>query len=224
MHNATKAAAPTIDSVASRTCAASIAAIAIVALVLQYLLLLQQAAATIGAPMATLRFFSYFTILSNVLVALACAGAALRRPGRLGSAWLRGLAALCIGVTGCVYATVLVGLVAMDGLQWWVDRTLHYALPLLYVAWWLLGTPHGTLGWRDVGRWLLFPLGYLAWIALRVTLIERWFPYPFLDVDALGTAAVLRNALLVAVAFSLGGAALLSADRWLGRRRAAHRR
>ena len=210
------AARAATDSAGARASAALIAAVALGGLVLQYVLMLRQAGGTIGVPMATLRFFSYFTILSNVLVAVVCTRAALRLPA---GAWIGGLAALCIGITGGVYATVLSGLFEMTGLQFWVDRVLHYAVPVLYLGWWALGTRHGLLAWRDVVRWLLFPLGYLAWIAVRVAWIERWFPYPFLDVEALGMATVLRNALLVAAAFALGGALLLSVDRWLGRRR-----
>ena len=126
---------------------------------------------------------------------------------------------MCIGITGCIYATVLAGLYTLTGLQWWVDRALHYALPLLYLGWWLFANPHGLLDWRDAGKWLLLPLAYLVWIAIRVAWIERWFPYPFLDVDALGSAMVLRNALVVAAGFALAAVLLLSLDRWLGRRR-----
>lgn len=209
----------TAEPSSSRRYAALVAAVVAIALVLQYALALQQAAPGMGPAMTTLRYFSYFTILSNLMVLLVCATAALGLRGLFRTPSVRAATALCIGITGVIYATVLAGLYTMAGLQWWVDRTLHYAVPLLYLGWWLFANPHGALGWRDAGRWLLLPLGYLAWIAIRVAWIERWFPYPFLDVDALGSAAVLRNALLVAAGFALAAALLVTLDRWLGRRR-----
>lgn len=213
------AIAVTVDTAYARRFAALVAIVAAIALALQYVLALRQGASGVGPAMTTLRYFSYFTILSNVAVLLVCATAALGVRGFFRTPAMRGGAALFIGITGCIYATVLAGLYTMTGLQWWVDRVLHYAVPVLYLAWWLFANPHGVLDWRDAGRWLLFPLGYLAWIAIRVAWIERWFPYPFLDIDALGLATVMRNALLVAAGFALGGAVLVSADRWLGRRR-----
>ena len=43
------------------------------------------------------------------------------------------------------------------------------------------------------------------------------YPYPFVDVAAIGWAAVARNALLIAAAFLLAGSALVWCDRLLGR-------
>lgn len=61
---------------ACRIAAAAIALLAAAALALQYALLLEAYRGALGVGMATLRFFSYFTILSNLLVALATAAAA----------------------------------------------------------------------------------------------------------------------------------------------------
>ena len=168
-----------------------------------------------------MRFFSYFTMLSNLGVAVATASVARgnRRPAFSATPRALGAVALYIAVTGLVYATVLRQLWQPEGLQWWVDRALHYVVPLLYLGWWLACAPRGKLGWRDLWRWLLFPAAFLSWTLLRGAAVNE-YPYPFMDVAALGLGRVLVNALAVLGAFLGVGAVLLLLDRALGRRRA----
>lgn len=66
--------------VASRTCAALVGLLALSALTLQYILLVQLTRDTIGVALGTLRFVTYFTILSNIAVALVAFTAATGRP------------------------------------------------------------------------------------------------------------------------------------------------
>ena len=66
--------------------AALVAVVAAFALVLQYVLLIGHAPASGSALFLTVRFFSYFTILSNLLVLLVTASAALA-PESAGSRW-----------------------------------------------------------------------------------------------------------------------------------------
>jgi hypothetical protein len=205
-----------------RRFAAVVALVAWSALLLQYLLLLRLIWDGIGPWLATLRYFSYFTILSNVLVALATTHAWLAPSsgcGRfLASPRVRGGIALCIAITGGIYFFVLAATWSPQDTQWLVDVSLHYAVPVLYLAWWAVCVPHGQLVWTDALRWLAFPLTYLAWTLLR----GRWlheYPYPFVDVTALGFAVVARNALGIAVLFLLLGLLLVAIDRYARRPR-----
>ncbi|MET0289711.1 MAG: Pr6Pr family membrane protein [Pseudoxanthomonas sp.] len=203
----------------SRACAAVVALISVAALVLQYGLVLEATRVAPGPWLGTVRFFSYFTILSNLGVAWVTANAAWGRSGTWTRPRWRGLVGLCIGVTGLVYVTVLQGLWQPQGWQWWADISLHYASPVLYLAWWLLGTSHGQLGMRDLLAWLWFPLVYLGWVLLRGAWVAE-YPYPFLDLTAHRAMDVARNCVLVTLAFVLVGAVLLGLDRILpgGRR------
>jgi hypothetical protein len=209
-----------------RAFAALIAAVSLAALIGQYWLLVRATLDTIGPALATVRYLSYFTILSNLLVAATCAvavfGGGSRLTRWLASARARGGIALAIGVTGTVYVTVLRHLWQPQGAQWWVDSGLHYAVPALYLIWWLLAVPHGALDRRDLSRWLLFPALYVAWVFLRGQVAHE-YPYPFLDVGVLGGPVVLRNAVGVLVLFLAFGAGLLGVDRLLGRSRRAGR-
>ncbi|KAF1006448.1 MAG: hypothetical protein GAK28_02466 [Luteibacter sp.] len=169
----------------------------------------------------TVRYFSFFTILSNVLVGLVAAAAAiggswaplrvLRTPGA------RGLAAVSIMVTCLVYATMLQGLWHPLGAQLLADRSLHYVVPLLYMAWWMAVLPHGTLAWPHALRWLLFPLVFAVWTLSRGALVHE-YPYPFLDVDRLGYSQVLLDCLAVGALFLALGFGLVAIDRALARR------
>ena len=194
------------------------------ALILQYLLLLANAEPDVGPGLLTLRFFSYFTILSNLLVAVATGLALAMKPALLARFFaqprVRGGIALYIGVTGLVYLVVLRQLWQPVGAQWWADTALHYLVPLLYLAWWLIGTRHGAIRWGDLAWWLLFPLVFLAWSLVRGAWLHE-YPYPFIDVDALGMTVVLRNAVGMLVLFLVAGGLLFGIDRVLGRRPSA---
>ncbi|MGF6712396.1 hypothetical protein QFZ41_003360 [Luteibacter sp. W1I16] len=191
-----------------------VAAVAWPALVLQYWL-------TMWAgfdSLEVLRFFSFFTILSNVLVGLVAASTAIgggwgplafwRRPRA------RGLAAVSITVTCLVYATVLQSTWEPHGPQLVADRALHYVVPALYLVWWIALLPHGTLVWRDALRWLWFPLVFALWTFARGAIVHE-YPYPFLDVDRLGYATALVNTTLVGVVFLILGTAFVALDRTL---------
>lgn len=194
-----------------RVVAALIAALALGSLLLQYVLMLELVRTSIGPWMGTLRYFSYFTILSNVGVLLVAVHAALASPGFFASARGRGALALYIGVTGAIYFLVLRHLWQPQGAQWWADTGLHYAAPLLYWAWWLGFVPHGGLRRGDALRWLAFPLAYLVWALLRGEWVHE-YPYPFIDVGQLGWAKVARNALGMLAVFVAGGALIVWLD------------
>jgi hypothetical protein len=208
----------------ARTFAALVAAVAMFALALQYVLLVRMTLGTIGPFLATVRFFSYFTILSNLLVLLVTATFAFVPGSGLGRwfarALVRGAVALYIGVTFAIYARILSALWEPQGAQWWADSSLHYAVPVLYLSWWLLAVPHGALRWSDLLRWLLFSFAYMCWVFLRGAWVHE-YPYPFLDLGVVALPDVLRNCAGVLAAFLALGAVLVAVDRWSGRAKAA---
>lgn len=200
-----------------RGLAALLALLALASLLLQYVLLIALTRDGVGPWLATLRYISYFTILSNIGVLLVTTQAALGRAGFFSAPRTRGALALYIGVTGTVYFLVLRQLWQPQGAQWWADTGLHYAVPLLYWAWWLGFVPHGGLRHGDILRWLGFPLAYLAWTLLRGAWMHE-YPYPFIDVGQLGWARAAGNAVGMLGAFLALGALIVWLDRRLGRR------
>lgn len=192
-----------------RFVAAVIATVAIVALVLQLVLILRNA----GSTAATLvRYFSYFTILSNIWVSAVCVAVAMGR-GWMRSPVARGAAALYIAVTAGIYATLLQGLVRLGGAGLLADALLHEVVPALYLLAWLVCAPHRVLRWSDVLRWLVFPLVYVGWIYLRGTAVHE-YPYPFMDLNRLPGSQAALNCVGVGVLFAILGLALVAIDRW----------
>lgn len=210
------------DSGGRRRCAAAaIAGLGWFALLLQLLLLIRAATAVgIAWPSAAINFLSYFTIESNILVALVTTAAALRLRA---TSWLlrpavQSAATLYIGVVGIVYVAVLRLLWAPQGWQWIADVLLHNAIPLLYLGYWAVFVPKGALRWLHAALWLVFPAGFLLYSLLRGALMG-FYAYPFIDAAAIGYGAVARNALLLIGLFWGFGLLLAALDRVIARRR-----
>ncbi len=157
-----------------------------------------------GIVEATIFYFSYFTILSNIAVAGVYAGVLF--PGKvkvldkLNNTIPRATIAVCIIVLGLVYVTVLAKIWAPEGLFWLCDVLLHYAAPVLYVVWWLTAGRSGSLRFIDAIKFLPAPVVYLIYALIRGALTGT-YPYPFLNVSKQGGAAVAFNSLCVAALF-----------------------
>ena len=193
-------------SAARRPLAAVVASITLLALLLQFLLMVHtQRGAGRGLAYAALVFFGFFTILTNLLCALITS-AHLVRSRRHGTGsffrqpWLITSAAASIAIVGSVYFLVLRRLWQPTGLQLWVDAALHYAVPLLFLVFWWSVTPPRWLRWNDLPRMLLYPLAYLVYVFARGA-VTSLYPYFFIDVTTLGYPASLRNTLAVVLAF-----------------------
>lgn len=187
------------------------------ALVLQ-LVLMVTADSAISVGGRIVNFFSFFTILSNILVVSVFAAVAFGRGSGL-AAWLvrprtMAGAALYIGVTGLVYVLILRTIWEPQGWQLAADSILHYAMPAAYLAFWAVFAPRGRLAPRDVPALLVFPFAYAAYSLVRGPLVQ-WYPYPFLDLDRLGVAAVALNVGLLVAGFALFAAMLIAFDRLL---------
>jgi hypothetical protein len=127
------------------------------------------------------RFIAYFTVQSNLLVAVTCAQLA-RDPLRDGPSWrpLRLAAVVGITVTGLVHLVLLRPLIDLHGADLLADTVVHVVVPLLAVIGWALYGPRPRVRLRDVGLALCWPLAWLA-VMLVVGALTGWYPYPFLD-------------------------------------------
>ncbi|WP_433325089.1 Pr6Pr family membrane protein [Spirillospora sp. CA-294931] len=152
-------------------------------------------------------YFSYFTILSNLVGAAALlAGTVPAWRSRRWLDWLRGAAALYLAITGIVYA-VLMGGEAAHWTGWVQHRIMPVAMPLD----WLLIAPAGRLPtWRTLLGWLAFPLGYLVY-TLAHGAATSWYPYPFLNAARYGYTVVTGYTIGIAATFVVFAALLLGA-------------
>lgn len=161
----------------------------------------------------TINFFSYFTILSNLLCAVC-----LTAPKATENAVLRSGVALYISITGAIYVLVLKDLWAPTGLQWVADTLLHYVAPLLFLIDWLVLSRRGALKWHSALAWLGFPFLYAAWTLAHGAHTGCW-PYPFMDAGKLGMTRVLFNMAGLTVLFFGLGLVFVLIDHGIGRRR-----
>ncbi len=153
-------------------------------------------------------FFSYFTILSNLLVGVVSA-MLLADPLRDGRVFrvARLDALLSIAVTGIVYNTVLAGLHELSLAGFFSNLLLHQAGPLLAVAGWLVVGPRPRIDPATIWWSVVAPLAWIVYIFVQGA-FTRWYPYPFMDVTQIGYPHAVLNTGIVAVVF-LGLAALL---------------
>ncbi len=197
-----------------------IAVLAVAALVLQTVLVVTGAsvlAETEVPPLLTrlVRLVSYFTIQSNLLVAVA--SVALARDPFLDGRWWRPVRVagiVGITVTGLVHFFLLRPLLHLEGANRLADTMLHLVVPVLALLAWILAGPRPRATWRDAGVALAWPVLWLAY-TLTVAAVTGWNPYPFLDVGEAGAAAVAVACVGVTVLFLLLLSGVVALDRRL---------
>ena len=177
------------------------------ALALQLHLMLVQSPASerLGT---VITFFSFFTILTNILTASVFTAVAFHPKHGWGK-WLcrpsvQAATAVYIAIVGMVYQLLLRQLWNPQGAQWVADVLLHSIIPVGYVLYWLLFAPRAGLSWKDSLTWLIYPGVYLVYVLARGA-VSGLYPYPFVDVNVLGYGGVLaRSGLLMLVFLGMG--------------------
>lgn len=174
----------------ARVASAIVAAIAWAALSLQLFLSLRLSIGNGNGMIHGLwMYLAYFTVLSNLLVAIVATMGARRGDGGRDLEW-RGCAVTAIVLVGLGYHFLLRGIWAPTGLNLLADVMLHYVVPLATLAWWLLLPPLRHIAATAPLRWLQWPALYAAYALVRGA-ITGFYPYPFIDVAALGITRTL---------------------------------
>jgi hypothetical protein len=169
--------------------------------------LVEEDRSTASTPMRVLRFFSYFTIQSNIL-AMVMSAILVFRPDRDGRWWriFRIAAVVGMAVTFVVYVVALRPILDLHGAAKVTDICFHYIAPLMTMIGWLAFGPRPRIDPGSLIRHLIWPISYIAYI-LILGAATGWYPYPFIDVDDIGYATTLWHALLItALLLGVGGA------------------
>jgi hypothetical protein len=183
--------------------------------VLQFYLIIINREASV--PETIIRYFSFFTILTNLLITV-CFTFLLCNPL---SSWGRFFSnpstltafAVYIAIVGLVYNGILRFLWSPQGVQQFVDELLHLVNPLWFLLFWIFFVPKSRLKWKNVFFWLLYPLFYLIFILIRGS-VSGFYPYPFINVNNLGYPGVLVNCLVLFLGFLLISLLFI----WIGKR------
>ncbi|MEO6962531.1 MAG: Pr6Pr family membrane protein [Puia sp.] len=184
-------------------------------LIFQFYLILANRQASV--PETIIRYFTFFTILTNLLAALCFTFLLLGQHSRAGkffsSASTLTAITTYIILVGIVYNVVLRFLWNPQGLQKLVDELLHTVNPLLFLLFWILFVPKTGLQWRSVFVWLIYPVLYIVLILLRGAGSD-FYPYPFVDVTRLGYTKVFFNTSLLILFFLLISLLFVGMGKW----------
>ncbi|MDI2141066.1 MULTISPECIES: Pr6Pr family membrane protein [unclassified Pseudomonas] len=166
-------------------------------------------------------FFSYFTVITNTLVAVVLTCAVTDRESAARQwflqPWVSSGIAVSIAVVGLAYSILLRHLWHPQGWQFIADELLHDVMPLLFLVYWWLCVPKGTLRLKHLPLWLIYPLAYFAYALFRGHLLGA-YAYPFIDVALLGYPQVFINAGGILLGFVLIALLVIGIDRWKRRR------
>ena len=163
------------------------------AVVSQYFIMLDERLVDILET--TIRFFSYFTILSNILIAVYFSAIVIQGNSRhrlLSSPGALTAITGYITIVGLIYQIALRHLWQPEGQQWVVDELLHTVIPIAVIFFWYFNESSFPIRFQQIGIWLIFPLVYFIVILIRGG-FSNFYPYPFVNVPSLGLTRVLIN-------------------------------
>ncbi len=144
-----------------------------------------------GAPLRLIDLLSYFTIWSQIVVAIVMT-LLWRNPARDGK-WIRVFridALLMITVTGVVYNLLLGPNFPPVGLNKISSPIEHTITPILTVFVFFVAGPRGWFNKKTMLAALALPISYIFYTLIRGALIGA-YPYDFFDVISYGYAYVI---------------------------------
>ena len=149
---------------------------------------------------------SYFTIISNLLVAFM-AGAQCFAPNsplavRLNSALVQTAIAGYITITGVVYHLLLADTWTPEGWDIISDKLLHTVTPILYALFWWTQVRGKPMSFAKTFPPLIVPFLFLIYWLIRGPIVGS-YPYFFMDVNELGALQVAINLTGLSILFWL---------------------
>lgn len=173
-------------------------------------------------PELLIRYFSYFTINTNLIVAVCCTNLVINPNSNRGSFFSKQktltAVTVYIVVVGLIYNVILRFLWKPEGLQMVVDELLHSVIPVLFLLYWLFFVLKDQLNWKDVLPWLIYPLVYTLFILVRGS-VSGFYPYPFINIGELGIEKALINAVGIAIVFLLLSLLFVAIGKLLNKKR-----
>lgn len=171
------------------------------AIIAQYILMIENRVVPIVET--SIRFISFFTILTNSIVALYFTSLLFKKnPMRRYFSKAGTLTAITtyITIVCLVYQVTLRALWTPTGMQMIVNELLHIIIPIEVIFFWYLYEYKKELQFAMIKNWLLYPAVYLVFILIRGH-FSGFYPYPFVDVIQLGLTKVLFNSAVLMLAF-----------------------
>lgn len=163
----------------------------------QYLILYSRWSIDASLLGGLVSFFSFFTVLTNTLVAVVLSYALVKRESACKRFFLAphisSAVAVSIVVVSLAYNLLLRHLWSPEGFEFIADELLHDVMPLLFLIYWWRCVPKGLLRLKHIVLWVIYPVVYFAYVLMRGHVLGQ-YQYPFIDVDRLGYPQVFVNA------------------------------
>lgn len=189
----------------SKTIAGFIALLVFCSIFLQLILMIQSPGND-HVLEVIVRFFSYFTILSNLIVCVYFLSLVMASEDITQNFWKKpetGTAiTVYISVVGLVYHIVLSKIYHPQGLALIADHGLHSFAPLATVLYWFVFVSTKKVDYTSIPYWLIYPGLYFVYTIVHGH-FSQFYPYPFLDVSKIGFLQAFLNCLVVLALFSL---------------------
>jgi hypothetical protein len=119
-----------------------------------------------------------------------------------------GCSTAAILVVGIGYHALLREVWAPQGVEWVANLVLHYIVPAGALLHWLAYPYADRPKWWTPLSWCWYPLAYFAYVMTRGEFLFS-YPYPFIDVLALGYVQTILNAIGLLIGFIIVGYLLL---------------
>lgn len=158
---------------------------------------------------------SYLTIWTNSLVGVYFFTLAFFKNSKLGVFFqkprVEKAILMYILFVGIAYHVLLSAIYSPIGMAKIYNLFLHYINPIYFLLYTLLFTKTGFVRYSDSLYWLLYPLSYGIYTLVRGEL-TGFYPYPFVAVNALGYAPVIKNIAGITISFFILGNIVIFVD------------
>lgn len=168
-----------------------------------------------------INYFSFFTILTNILITVCFTFLAINYRSGVGGFFSRPsvltASAVHITIVGLIFNIILRPEIHSTGLQAWISDVLHVATPILFITYWLLYVPKHYYSWKSIAVWLIYPIIYLVYVLVRGPYAD-FYPYPFVDVRLWGFSKVLESCGIITVIYILFALAFNHLSKYLAKK------
>jgi hypothetical protein len=165
--------------------------------------------------LTTANFFSYFTIQSNIIVALFSTYLLFyENKFRLWEKVIMIGSVVNISITGIVYVLILSHTWNPEGFTLVADSAIHYVTPIIYVLTWFIALEKVKMNYKIGLLWVIYPLAYFVYTLSRGQFVD-WYPYPFIDPREVSNTQLAFNSILLSFAFVAAGVFFVWVNNWL---------
>ncbi len=159
---------------------------------------------------------SYFTVLTNLLIAMSLSVTILFPETKIGHFFVKPLVQSSLTaniiIVCVIYNFALRSVWIQPVPEFIYNNILHVLTPILYLLRWIIYVPKGKLLWSDSIKSLIYPFTYLIYTLIRGGLVN-WYPYFFIDLRELNYLEAGKNIVWVLILFLITGIIMIFIDK-----------